>query len=137
MQASEIMMFEAINPVDQTHVDEIAESIRENGWIGAPILVIASHGMLVTGSHRLAALRQIDEAWDDDEWFDLDTLGDIESRSMTSSRLGARKTVAPFTISSMTGSAIFLPEPGSKNGKAKLSSGERRLSWISITSARI
>lgn len=77
MQASEIMMFEAINPVDQTHVEEIAESIRENGWIGAPILVIASHGMLVTGSHRLAALRQIDEAWDDDEWFDLDTLGDI------------------------------------------------------------
>lgn len=69
MKASEIMCYEPINDTDSDKVTEIAKSISENGWKGAPILVSASLGMLITGSHRLAALKEID--------VDADDLGDI------------------------------------------------------------
>lgn len=72
MTANEILYYSEINATNPDHVAEIAESIRENGWRGAPILVVECQGMLITGSHRLAALKALNN-----EWFDLDSLGDV------------------------------------------------------------
>ena len=72
MTANDIMHYVEINPTNADRVAEIAASIRENGWQGAPILAIESFQVLVTGSHRLAALKMLD-----DEGFDVDALGDI------------------------------------------------------------
>lgn len=74
MKAIEIMSYHKINEVDPSRVNEIKRSILENGWQGAPILICESHGMMITGSHRLAALKDIyNNEWD----FDLDSLGDV------------------------------------------------------------
>lgn len=74
MTALEIISYNPINETDHTHVAELKASIMENGWQGAPILVCEAHNMLITGSHRLAALKGIyDNEWD----FDLDSLGDV------------------------------------------------------------
>ena len=54
-----------VNDVDEKKVSEIKKSILENGWQGAPILY--TNMGLVTGSHRLAALREIEETEDDDD----------------------------------------------------------------------
>lgn len=54
-----------VNDVDEKKVSEIKKSILENGWLGAPILY--TNMGLVTGSHRLAALREIEETEDDDD----------------------------------------------------------------------
>lgn len=74
MKATEIMHYSEINETMADHLAEIKESIKTNGWQGAPILVCESLGCLITGSHRLAAIKAIaDEDWD----FDLDSLGDV------------------------------------------------------------
>lgn len=74
MTYTEISCFAPINNTDATRVEEIAESIKKNGWVGAPILVSESLGQLITGSHRLAAIQSvIENDWD----FDADDLGDI------------------------------------------------------------
>lgn len=54
-----------VNDVDENKVSEIKKSILKNGWKGAPILY--TNMGLVTGSHRLAALREIEETEDDDD----------------------------------------------------------------------
>lgn len=72
MKAIEIMCYSEINDVMADRLEEIKTSIKENGWQGAPILVCESMGCLITGSHRLAALKAIA-----DEDFDLDGLGDV------------------------------------------------------------
>lgn len=72
MTANEILTFATINATEADRVSELAESIRANGWQGAPILVMESFGMLITGSHRLAALKLLDA-----ECFDIDSLGDV------------------------------------------------------------
>ena len=46
-----------INPIETERVKEIVESLLENGWIGAPML-LSEYGMF-TGSHRLEALRAL------------------------------------------------------------------------------
>lgn len=46
-----------INEIDIEKVNKIAESIQKNGWVGCPILVF--NDQLLTGSHRLAALKQL------------------------------------------------------------------------------
>lgn len=74
MKYSEFESFNPINKVDEDRVREIANSILENGWRGMPILVCESFGYLITGSHRLAALKLIEE---ENEDFYLDDLGDI------------------------------------------------------------
>ncbi|MBS6976206.1 MULTISPECIES: ParB N-terminal domain-containing protein [Gordonibacter] len=58
MKYSEIASYAGINAVDAGKVADLAESIKANGWQGAPILV-CNMG-LVTGSHRLAALAELD-----------------------------------------------------------------------------
>ena len=57
MKYSEIASYAGINAVDAGKVADLAESIKANGWQGAPILV-CNMG-LVTGSHRLAALAEL------------------------------------------------------------------------------
>lgn len=54
MRYNDIKCFSKINEVDSKKVKMIAESIKNNGWIGCPILVYGEQ--LITGSHRLAAL---------------------------------------------------------------------------------
>lgn len=61
----EISSLPTVNEVDQNKVEEIKESILANGWQGAPILY--TNLGLVTGSHRFAALREIEESGEDDD----------------------------------------------------------------------
>ena len=65
LKAYELLGFEKVNDVDEEKARAIAESIKENGWQGAPILTYGN--CLVTGSHRLRAIEML---YDDD--FDLD-----------------------------------------------------------------
>lgn len=56
-----------INEVDENKINEIAESMKENGYVGCPILIF--NDQLLTGSHRLAALKQLeDEGFDVFDW---------------------------------------------------------------------
>lgn len=48
-----------INEVDEEKVNEIAENMRKNGFVGCPILIW--NDTLMTGSHRLAALKKLEE----------------------------------------------------------------------------
>ena len=65
----------AVNDVDRDKVEEIKESILTNGWQGAPILY--TNLGLVTGSHRLAALREIEDTEEDDDVLDEDVAEDV------------------------------------------------------------
>lgn len=62
MKYYDIAEYSAINAVKPEKVAAIAASIRKNGWNRVPILVI--DGKLITGSHRLAALRLLE--WEND-----------------------------------------------------------------------
>lgn len=73
MKWTEIMCFYPIADVEPDKVQQLAESIKANGWQGAPILVSEARGQLITGSHRLAALKLIEE----ETCLDLDELGEI------------------------------------------------------------
>lgn len=64
-----------VNEVDEKKVSEIKESILKNGWKGAPILY--TNLGLVTGSHRLAALREIEETGEDDDVLFEDVAEDV------------------------------------------------------------
>ncbi len=59
----EIKKMELINKVDDEKVLEIANSIKKNGWCGTPILYTEIG--LITGSHRLAALKLLEKEWED------------------------------------------------------------------------
>lgn len=61
----DISSLPTVNEVDQNKVEEIKGSILANGWQGAPILY--TNMGLVTGSHRLAALQEIEETGEDDD----------------------------------------------------------------------
>lgn len=65
MTYEEIRCYTPINEVDNEKVTEIANSIKKNGWVGCPILVF--NDSLLTGSHRLAALKKLYEELDFDE----------------------------------------------------------------------
>lgn len=55
----------SLNDVDSEKVNALVQSLLTNGWVGAPILY-CNLG-LVTGSHRFAALHQLDKMLDDAE----------------------------------------------------------------------
>lgn len=74
MTALEIISYIPINKVEEAHVAGIKRSIMEHGWQGAPVLVCEAQNRVITGSHRLAALRDI---CDNELDFDLDALGDV------------------------------------------------------------
>ena len=61
----DISSLPTVNEVDQNKVEEIKKSIVANGWQGAPLLY--TNLGLVTGSHRLAALQEIEETGEDDD----------------------------------------------------------------------
>lgn len=61
----DISSLPTVNEVDQNKVEEIKKTIVANGWQGAPILY--TNLGLVTGSHRLAALQEIEETGEDDD----------------------------------------------------------------------
>lgn len=64
---SEVLDIDAINNTYAKKVNELMESIKENGYVGAPIFVHTGINQLVTGSHRLAALKEL--ANEDDSWY--------------------------------------------------------------------
>ena len=65
MSFREIEYFAPINEVDENKVNEIAESIKANGYVGCPILICGES--LITGSHRITALKQLAEQEDNEE----------------------------------------------------------------------
>lgn len=71
----EIKSLPLVNDVDAEKVEEIKKSIMGNGWQGAPILY--TNLGLVTGSHRLAALKEIDDYEDDDDVLFEDVAEDV------------------------------------------------------------
>lgn len=64
-----------VNDVDEKKVSEIKKYILKNGWKGAPILY--TNMGLVTGSHRLAALQEIEESGEDDDVLFEDVAEDV------------------------------------------------------------
>ncbi len=73
MKYTEIMHMAKVNGTDASKVAGLVESIKANGWNGAPILVCSDYG-LVTGSHRLAALDAICNEWMDTDDARLDAI---------------------------------------------------------------
>ena len=55
----DIKKLELVNDVDENKVEKIKQSIIKNGWQGCPILYTDLG--LVTGSHRLEALKKIEK----------------------------------------------------------------------------
>ena len=45
---------------DEDRVTEIADSMRANGWQGAPLVVLPDYARAYSGTHRLAAAEQAD-----------------------------------------------------------------------------
>lgn len=62
-----------INKVEESHVLEIMESMRKNGYVGCPILIYGDR--LLTGSHRLVALERLAE--ENDEVYDWEVAEDV------------------------------------------------------------
>ena len=58
MKYDDICCYAPINDTEEEKVAQIAESIKKNGCAGCPILVCG--GALLTGSHRLAALKSLE-----------------------------------------------------------------------------
>lgn len=61
----EISSLPTVNDVNHDKVEALKKSILSNGWKGAPILY--TNMGLVTGSHRLVALQEIEETGEDDD----------------------------------------------------------------------
>lgn len=59
MKANEILYFEKINETTEEKVNELKSSMIEKGYIGCPILTCGT--ILVTGSHRLQAIIELNE----------------------------------------------------------------------------
>lgn len=76
MTYEDIKCYIPINDVDNNKVLAIAESIKNNGYVGCPMLVCESFGMLITGSHRLADLSYL-ETEDDDFDYDIECAEDV------------------------------------------------------------
>lgn len=65
MTYNEIYWMAQINAVDENKVNALVSSMLENGWQGCPILIL--NDQLLTGSHRIAALKKIEEMYRNDE----------------------------------------------------------------------
>lgn len=70
-----IASYSTINDVEAAKVRALADSMLADGWVGCPILVCG--GALLTGSHRLAALRLIAEEHEDAEVLTQDVAADV------------------------------------------------------------
>lgn len=69
----DIQCLSEINETETDKVESLIASMLENGWQGAPILVIDGFGLL-TGSHRMAALKTIANRDGNGEYDDDDDL---------------------------------------------------------------
>lgn len=65
MTYRDISRFAIINKTDSARVNELADSMIADGWKGCPILIL--DGALLTGSHRLAALKEVERRYMADE----------------------------------------------------------------------
>ena len=70
MKAIEIIRYNLINGTETEKVNNLVKSIESNGWTGMPILVNEETEELVTGSHRLAALKIIYDKYNAGEYDD-------------------------------------------------------------------
>lgn len=59
MTGLDILDYESVNGVDENKVATLVESIKTNGWLYCPILTYGN--TLITGSHRLAAIKALYE----------------------------------------------------------------------------
>lgn len=76
MTFEQISYMGLINEVDSDKVNKIADSMKKNGFIGCPILIW--NDQLLTGSHRLEALRKLDdEGIDVSDWDVAEDVTDI------------------------------------------------------------
>lgn len=73
MTYEEICCKAFISDVEEAKVNQIAENIKKNGFVGCPILIWNDE--LLTGSHRLAALRKL--ASEDIDVYDWDVAVDV------------------------------------------------------------
>lgn len=56
---------ELVNHIESQKLKHLIHSFLTNGWKGMPILYCATLNCLVTGSHRLAALRYLEDTYND------------------------------------------------------------------------
>ena len=75
MTGYDILSLSIINEVDEDKVRALAESMVAEGWKGCPILVYGDS--LLTGSHRLAALKLIRDEYEDDSILSEDVAEDV------------------------------------------------------------
>lgn len=75
MRYDQIQCYAPVNGVEAAKVAELAESMLAHGWVGCPILVVGES--LLTGSHRLAALRKIAEEHPEAQVLDQDVAEDV------------------------------------------------------------
>lgn len=81
MTYRDICRYAPVNETEQAHVDELVKSMLENGWQGMPILVCGE--ALLTGSHRLAALNEIERMVNDMEIDDAEILDEEIAEDVT------------------------------------------------------
>lgn len=81
MKFENISNMAPVNEVDEAKVRELAESMKSEGWKGAPIL-FCNIG-LVTGSHRLAALQLIEREADESGELAADVLWEDVAEDVT------------------------------------------------------
>ena len=70
MKTIEIIRCNLINGTGTEKVNSLVKSMESNGWTGMPILVNAETEELVTGSHRLAAIKIIYDKYNAGEYDD-------------------------------------------------------------------
>jgi len=75
MKFEDIRTFELINETSEKKVNYLVNSILNKGYKGSPILV-CNHG-LVTGSHRIQALKQLEEMYLNNE-IEIDFTEEVE-----------------------------------------------------------
>jgi len=63
-----------VNKVDKKQVNELANSFKEKGWEGPPILYSKHHHRAITGSHRIAAAKMLLDDPDDDYTVDVEAI---------------------------------------------------------------
>ena len=61
MLYNEIKDYPSINDTDIAKSHCLAQGMIRDGWIGCPIIIF--HDALLTGSHRLAALKEVELMW--------------------------------------------------------------------------
>ena len=70
MKAIETIRYSAINDTEAEKVNDLVKSMESNGWTDMPILVNEETEELVTGSHRLEALKIIYHKYNAGEYDD-------------------------------------------------------------------